>query len=111
MLELKKPRPYYEPGWHKFSTEEINRAKAYLRKIGYNPGEDVSYKIPKGQVGLNNNMWVTFMPYHLSDGTMTGIWDWGDLDRINEYIKAIENNTPYWDPSDRIIPNSEDASK
>ncbi len=94
MYELKKPRPYYEPGWHKFSTEEINKAKAYLRKIGYDPGEDVNYKIPAGQVGMNNGMCIMFESHNLSNGTMTGIWDLGDLDEINEYIKAIENNNP-----------------
>ncbi len=109
MYELKKPRPYYEPGYHKFSTEEINKAKAYLRKMGYDPGKDVNYKIPEGQVGINNGMCVMYPPYHLSDGTITGIWDLGQLDRINEYIKAIKNNTPYWDPSDRVMPNRNDG--
>ena len=102
LYELKKPRPYYEPGWHKFSTEEINKAKAYLRKRGYDPGEDVNYKIPEGQVGMNNGMCVMFAAHTLSDGTSTGIRDLGELDRINEYIKAIEDNNPYWDPSDRV---------
>ncbi len=105
LYELKKPRPYYEPGWHKFSTQEINHAKAYLRKIGYDPGEDVNYKIPEGQVGMNNGMCVMFAAYNLSDGTLTSIWDLRDLDRINAYIKTIENNNPYWGPSDRVEPH------
>ena len=111
MFELKKPRPYYEPGYHVYSLEQINYAKAYLRKMGYDPGKDVNYKIPKGQVGMSNGMSVTLATYHLSDGTITDMKDLGELDRINAYIKAIENNTPYWDPSDRIMPNSEDADK
>ena len=111
MFELKKPRPYYEPGYHVYSLEQINYAKAYLRKMGYDPGKDVNYKIPKGQVGMSNGMSVTLAPHHLSDGTITDMAGLGDLDTINTYIKAIENNTPYWDPSDRIIPNSEDADK
>ncbi len=104
LYELKKPRPYYEPGWHKFSTAEINEAKAYLRNRGYDPGEDVNYKIPKGQVGMNNGMCVMDVAYILADGTVTNISDFVELDRINAYIKAIENNNPYWDPSDRVEP-------
>ncbi len=111
MLELKKPRPYYEPGYHKHSLEEINYAKAYLRKMGYDPGKDVNYKIPEGMVGIDNGMCIMLEPYHLSDGTMTDMQDLGELDRINAYIKAIRNNDPYLDPSDRIMPNSEDAGK
>ena len=103
--ELKKPRPYYEPGYHKHSIKEINDAKAYLRKMGYDPGKDVNYKIPEGMVGINNGMDVMLMPHHLSDGSMTAIQDLGDLDSINKYIKAIENNTPFWDPSDIVDPS------
>lgn len=111
MFELKKPRPYYEPGYHAYFLEEINYAKAYLRKMGYNPGKDVNYKIPEGQVGMSNGMSVTLAPHHLSDGTITFMKDLAELDRINVYIKAIENNTPYWDPSDRIMPNRNDVGK
>ena len=102
MFELKKPRPYYEPGYYKHSIEEINYAKAYLRKMGYDPGKDVNYKIPEGMVGIDNGMDVNLLPYRLSDGTMTDMYDLGELDRINAYIKAIENNDPFLDPFDRI---------
>ena len=46
-------------------------------------------------VGIDNGMDVNFLPYRLSDGTMTDMYDLGELDRINAYIKAIRNNEPF----------------
>ncbi len=111
MFELKKPRPYYEPGYHKHSLEEINYAKAYLRKMGYDPGKDVNYKIPEGQVGIDNGMDKMLMSHRLYDGTITDMQDLFELELINDYIKAIRNNDPFFDPSDRIMLNSNDAGK
>lgn len=97
--DLSKKRPYYEPGYHAHSSGEINFAKAFLRKLGYDPGKDVTYKVPDGQLGMKNGMCIMLPGYQLYSSTEhTSIYDVYELDLITYYISRIKSKHPLYSP-------------
>ena len=99
--DLRKDRPYYEPRYHPHSPKEINFAKAFLRKLGYDPGEDVTYEVPPEQLGMKDGECIMLAAYPLNTSAeFTSIHDLHELDTITYYIKRIKEKYPLYSPDE-----------
>ncbi len=110
MHELKKRKPYRYRGKYLHPDTEINYAKAYMRKLGLDPGKDVSYDYTKQGFSILTILFGSRRPMVFKESYMmtsdlnesTGIKDLVDLDTATYFIKYIEDGMPICKPSDRL---------
>ncbi len=107
VTELRKKYPYRSVDGSFLNVSDINRAKSYLREMGYNPGKDYSPRKP----GLIQRMFNFGKPadmkvaYGLHDKSSTSIKDLYLLDQVIYVIDMINSGTPIWGPEHIYVVN------
>ena len=109
--ELKKRYPYSSDGkLPVYYAHEVNKAKSYLRVLGYDVSNDVDYDFSKIIAKTRTSIVGSRSPYLLSNDEMTTISDLFYLDQILVSIEAIKADDPIWTPNSRV-PIISDISK